>query len=109
METEGNVKGKTPAIVTYFTIFGSIIAIFLNLEEKHEFARFHTRQALALHLFLLLSLALISGFENVMIYSAFYLAYIVLWVYGFIGAIAGKKHEIPFLGPFAQQFFSKII
>ncbi len=103
------IKGKTPAIIAYLTVFGSIIAIFLNLENKYKFAQYHTRQALLLHLLFLLFGSLIAGFESIYIDTAFYITYIVLWVYGFIGAVSGKMNEIPFVGPFSQKFLNKII
>ena len=45
--------GKTTAIVAYFTLIGSLIALSMNNDPKHEFARFHTRQAFGLHIMFL--------------------------------------------------------
>ena len=50
MTTQTKPAGKTTAIVAYLTIIGAIIAITMNNEPKHEFARVHTRQAFGLHL-----------------------------------------------------------
>jgi uncharacterized membrane protein len=36
------------------------------------------------------------------------LAFFVLWVIGFIGAVQGEKKEIPLLGDKAQTMFSTI-
>lgn len=109
MKEQKTIEGKTAAITAYLTIFGSIIAIFLNLEKKYKFAQYHTRQALLLHLLFLLFGSLIAGFESIYIDTAFYITYIVLWVYGFVGVVSGKINEIPFIGSFSQKFFSKII
>lgn len=108
-EKPTKVEGKTAAIVAYFTVFGSIIAIFLNLENKHKFAQYHTRQAMLLHLLLLLIGTLIAGFQNFYIDLGMYITYLVLWFYGFLGAISGTYNEIPLVGPFAQKFLNKII
>ena len=44
-------KGKQAATVSYLTIIGTVIAIFMNQEEsKSEFASFHIRQALGIFL-----------------------------------------------------------
>ena len=44
-------KGKNTAIVSYLTIIGSIIAIFMNqYENRSEFGRFHIRQSLGIFL-----------------------------------------------------------
>lgn len=108
-EQQTKVAGKTAAIIAYFTIFGSIIAIFLNLEDKHKFAQYHTRQGMLLHLMLLLVGSLTFGFQNFYIDLGMYIAYLVLWFYGFLGAISGTYNEIPLVGPFAQKFLNKII
>ena len=43
-------QGKQTAIVSYLTIIGTIIAIFMNNETKNPFASFHIRQALGIFL-----------------------------------------------------------
>lgn len=107
--------GKTPAIVAYLTIFGTILAMFLNSETKSKFANFHIRQALGINLTLILFGILVNGFGeyfsdtmNFMVGSAFYLCYFILWIYAFIGAVSGKKTLIPLVGNFFQKFFQKL-
>ena len=48
MNPEGNAK--TSAIISYITIVGTIIAYFMNMEEKNEFASFHIRQAFGINI-----------------------------------------------------------
>lgn len=108
--------GKTAAIVAYFTIFGSILALFLNTDEnKHEFASFHIRQALGINLVFILIGVIVNGIfdflsdvQNVMVGFAFYLFYFVLWIYGFIGAVSGKKSSVPLIGNLCQNIFKTL-
>ncbi len=109
------IPGKTPAIIAYITIFGTILALFLNSETKSKFANFHIRQALGINLTLILFGVLVNGFGeyfsetmNFMIGGAFYLSYFILWIYGFIGAVSGKKTLLPIVGNFFQKFFQKL-
>lgn len=108
MENETAPEGKTTAIIAYMTILGAIIALSINSEPKHRFARFHTRQAFGLHL-LFHGFALFSSvwFNEYALYGL-YLCYIVLWVYGFLGALSDKEQEVPVLGPYFQKWFTFI-
>jgi uncharacterized membrane protein len=100
--------GKTTAIVAYFTLIGSLIALSMNNDPKHEFARFHTRQAFGLHImFLGLALFLSYAFNEYAWYGL-YILYMVLWGYGFVGALTDKKQEVPVLGPYFQKWFTFI-
>ncbi|MBZ9650581.1 DUF4870 domain-containing protein [Psychroflexus montanilacus] len=116
MKIKQERSGKTAAIVAYFTIFGSILALFLNSDEsKHEFASFHIRQAIGINLLIILFGVIINGLYdsltetlNLMIGSAFYLAYFILWIYGFIGAVSGKKTKVPLIGNLCQTLFKKL-
>lgn len=43
------IKGKQTAIISYLTLVGSVIAIFMNQDEnRSNFASFHIRQALGI-------------------------------------------------------------
>jgi uncharacterized membrane protein len=106
--TDLEKEGKTTAIVAYFTLVGAVIAIFMNIEPKDEFARFHTRQAFGLHImFLGFALFLSYAFSPYAWYGL-YALYIVLWGYGFIGALTNKKQSVPVLGAFFQKWFTFI-
>lgn len=116
MKIKKEKAGKTAAIVAYITIFGSILALFLNTDEnKHEFASFHIRQALGINLLIILFGILINGLYdsltetlNLMIGSAFYLAYFILWIYGFVGAVSYKKNKVPLIGNLCQNTFKNL-
>lgn len=105
---EEKTPGKTTAIVAYFTLLGSLIALSMNNDPKHEFARFHTRQAFGLHImFLGLALFLSYAFNEYAWYGL-YVLYLVLWGYGFVGALTDKKQSVPVLGPYFQKWFTFI-
>lgn len=108
MKNTDNLDGRTTAIVAYLTLIGALIAITMNNEPKHEFARFHTRQAFGLHI-LFHAFALFSSvwYNQYGLYGL-YLCYIVLWVYGFIAAINNRKQMVPIVGPYFQKWFTFI-
>ncbi len=100
--------GKTTAIVAYLTPLGGLIAIFMNLEPKNEFARFHIRQAFGIHLLFISFGILSSTYGSLYSASGLFLCYSVLWVFSFIGAVSEKKQLIPFLGNYFQKWFTFI-
>jgi uncharacterized membrane protein len=102
------IQGKTTAIVAYLTIVGALIAITMNLEPKHAFARFHTRQAFGLHLLFLGCALFLSVWFNKFAWYGLYAGYMALWFYGFIGALTNKEQEVPVLGAYFQKWFTFI-
>ncbi len=106
MSQNNSIPGKSSAIISYLLFFlGSIIAIFMNMEDRHDFARFHIRQSFGLHFIFIALAPLSTGFDNWMISFSLYVFYSILWLYGFIGAISGKKQMIPILGSLFQKLF----
>lgn len=101
-------EGKTTALVAYFTMIGALIAIFMNQEPKNDFARFHTRQAFGLHLIFLGFALFLSQWFNQYAWYGLYVFYLVLWGYGFLGALGNKKQSVPVLGPYFQKWFTFI-
>lgn len=100
-------KGKTNAIIAYLHIIGCIIAMVMNsdVEKKSAFASFHIRQSLGLTLLSMLLGSTISNFDSWAVTGPFYLFFIVLWTYGFVGAIQGQMNTIPLLGTLFQKLF----
>lgn len=101
-------EGKTTAIVAYFTIVGALIAISMNSEPKHAFARFHTRQAFGLHIIFIGCALFLSQWFNQYAFYGLYIFYFVLWIYGFLGALSDKEQSVPILGPYFQKWFTFI-
>ncbi len=101
-------EGKTTAIIAYFTIVGAFIAITMNLEPKHSFARFHIRQAFGLHLVFIGFALFLSVWFNQYAWYALYIFYLSLWFYGFLGALNNRQQSVPLLGTFFQKWFKFI-
>ena len=102
-------NGKNVAIISYITIIGSVIAIFMNQEENRtNFASFHIRQALGIFLTFFILGYPIGYFDNWMVTASFWVFIFVLWYYCFISCLYGETNFVPFLGPFFQKFFKNI-
>ncbi len=101
-------EGKTIAIIGYLTIIGALIALSMNMEPKNEFARFHIRQAFGTHLLFHAFALFLSVWFNEWAWYGLYVFYLVLWGYGFIGALADKKQLIPVFGEYFQKWFTFI-
>ena len=98
-------QGKQTAIVSYLTIIGTIIAIFMNNETKNSFASFHIRQALGIFITFFLLGYPIGYFDNWMVSASFWIFIFILWIYGFINCLNGEMKIVPFLGEIYQKLF----
>mgnify|MGYP000232897060 CR=1 FL=1 len=101
-------KGRKNAIISYITIFGTIIAYYLNNDNKSNFASFHIRQALGLWLTFFALGYIIGSFNSWLITSSFYLFFAVLFIYGFSNAIGRKAQEVPLVGALYQKIFANL-
>ena len=108
MEENTSIEGKTTAIVAYLTIVGALIALSMNAEPKYRFTRFHTRQAFGLHIIFIGFALLNSQWGNEYGFYGLYIFYIILWFYGFLGALSNKEQEVPLLGSYFQKWFTFI-
>ncbi|NNC50196.1 MAG: hypothetical protein HKO01_06640 [Flaviramulus sp.] len=110
MTQEDIEKGRNNAIISYFTIFGVIIAYFLNNEDhkKSAFASFHIRQSLGLWLTFWALGYIIGSFDSWLVTSSFYIFFAVLFIYGFINAIGRKTQSVPLVGAFYQKLFANL-
>ncbi|MEW5675924.1 hypothetical protein ABGT15_06385 [Flavobacterium enshiense] len=108
MENNTVQQGKTTAIISYLTILGSIIAIFMNLESKNTFAGFHIRQAFGINITFYILAYFVRNFDSWMVSGPFYICFVVLWIYGFIGAVQGEMKTIPLLGEQFQKWFKNL-
>ena len=108
MENLTYKEGRTTAIISYITFVGTIIAIFMNLEPKNDFARFHIRQALGINILYFLLVYSVSLLNSFYASFAFWIFVFVLWIYGFLGAVQLRKTVIPFFGNLFQKWFTFI-
>lgn len=108
MDKETIDEGQGYAIISYITIFGTIIAYFLNNSKKNEFANFHIRQALGLWLLFFALGYIVSIFDNWFLTFAFWIFFGILFIYGFINAVAGNPQTVPILGNFFQKIFASL-
>lgn len=128
MEPNNNISttdnGKNVGIISYITIIGWLIAYFgMHQNNKTELGSYQLRQTLLLHIVSFLvswilgmifaAIFFSSGFATgwfsiVAINWIIRIAFIVLWLIGFIGAINGEKKPIPLIGEKAQTLFSGI-
>lgn len=98
-------QGKQIAWISYITIVGTIIAIFMNNETKNSFASFHIRQALGIFLTFFLLGYPIGYFDSWMVSASFWTFIFILWLFGFMNALSGGQKPVPFLGEFYQNVF----
>ncbi|MCL6266084.1 hypothetical protein [Flagellimonas myxillae] len=105
-----NKPGRSTAIISYFTIIGGLIAITRNMEPKHDFARFHARQAFGIHLIYhsVATYLNLSEIENLVAWGTLWGVYLVSILIGLTGAIANKERFLPLLGSHFQKWFTFI-
>lgn len=108
MENTSNKNKDIFAIVAYVTLIGTLIAFFMNREERNPLVSFHVRQALGLWLLQMILGYFIGAFDSWMISTSFWIFFIVLFLYGIMGAVGKKMNEVPVLGPFFQKLFASI-
>lgn len=101
-------EGKTLGLVAYLTLFGTLIAFYMNQEKRNSFTSFHIRQALGLGLLYILIATVVSSFNSMAISMSFWICFSVLFLYGIFGAITGKMNKIPLLGDLFQNVFKSI-
>lgn len=98
-------SGKTVAIVSYLTIFGLIIAYFMNDKPKSSYGYFHIRQSLGLWATFFVINLVISQFDHWGITIGWYIFFWILFFYSFFMALTGKQTPTPLLGDFYQKLF----
>ena len=101
-------EARKTAIVAYLSIIGTVIAMFMNTDPKREFASFHIRQALGLNLGFYILAYFVGYFDSWMVTTAFYVFFIVLWIYGFSSAVRYHAVEIPIVGRYFQDWFKNL-
>ena len=101
------VQDKTVAILSYLTIIGFIVAIFMHQSHKTELGAFHLRQVLGL---VVTGIAAgICGAVPILGWIVWFfavLALFVLWVIGLLSAVRGDMQPVPLVGEHYQRWFA---
>lgn len=100
------IPGKITAVLSYCTVVGSLLALLSNLKSKHKFARFHIRQALGINLLMVIGAVPAFDTGSKWLEGGFWVVMLILWAFGFFGAVQDKEMSIPVLGPLFQRLFS---
>lgn len=108
MQSDYEKQGKTAAVVAYITIVGTIIAFFMNNDDKNQFASFHIRQALGLWIMFYLLIAIAGMFGSLFIHVGFWSFCIILIIYGLLQATKEEQKPVPIVGPYFQEWFTFI-
>lgn len=93
---------KIVSVLSYITIVGWAVAMFLYGDHKSSFARFHLRQSLGL----ILTGAMLAFIPLIGWLLA--LGVIVAWCIGLFHAINGQRRMLPVVGKFYQTYFDFI-
>ncbi|CAL2104523.1 conserved membrane protein of unknown function [Tenacibaculum sp. 190130A14a] len=101
--------GKTLAIVSYFTIIGWLIALFLNKDKDNYFTKFHLRQALGIHLILIINKYIpriyILFLDTKSIITIIGIALLVI---GIVYASKEEEKPLPIVGEYFQDWFKSL-
>ena len=101
-------SGKSSAIISYFYLLGVLIAYFTNSDKKSQFAYFHIRQSLGLWLSFMALGYPIGYFDSWQITGSFWMAFGILFIYGFSTALSGNMIPVPLVGNLYQTAFKNI-
>jgi uncharacterized membrane protein len=108
MENQTAKDGKVAAIISHFTIFGTIIAFLINGNKKNSFASFHIRQMMGLNLFYLINHWIVYPYLGKNAGWIVGVGLFVLWIISFMGVMKEEKKLVPFVGEKFQDWFKGI-
>ena len=101
-------EGRTNAIISHFTIIGTIIAFLLNNNKKNSFTSFYIRQMIGLHLLSFLNRWLTKQYLSGWISSVIGIIIFLFWLVSFISAINNNEKVVPYIGEKFQEWFKGI-
>lgn len=96
--------GKNIAIIAYITFIGTIIAYIMNIDHKHDFAKFHIKNMFGLILLLFVS-QVTQASVNLLLGEILFVFAFFLWAYSIIMAITNQKKGVPFVDEKFQEWF----
>jgi uncharacterized membrane protein len=108
MENHTVNEGKTAAIISYISVFGTIIAFIMNYNKRNSFTSFHIRQMIGLVLLLMIDKYIVYDFLGTTASYFTFILIVILWVIGFMGALKGEEKLVPYVGKQFQTWFQNI-
>ena len=99
---------KSTAFISYLGVIGLLIAYLNNKQLKSDFVSFHIRQSLGLCIGFFMLGYPVGNFDNWTVTLAFWIAFIVLNIYGIATDLAGSITAAPLFGIFFQKIFKNI-
>ena len=84
MENYTVKEGKTAAIISYISVFGTIIAFIMNYNKRNSFTSFHIRQMIGLVLLAMIIKYIVYDFLGSTVSYFTFILIAILWVIGFI-------------------------
>jgi uncharacterized membrane protein len=108
MDKQTVQEGRAYAFIAYLTLFGTLIAFFMNRDRRNDFTSFHIRQALGLGLSYLVIGYMISQFNSLSFSIVFWIVFFGLYVFGIVSALTGKATPIPLVGAYFQKIFKSV-
>ena len=101
------VEDKTVAILSYLTIIGFIVAIFMYQNQKTRLGAFHLRQVLGIVVTGLAgSVCMVVPILGWIVWFFVAIVLFVLWVMGLLSAVRGDMRPVPLLGEHYQRWFA---
>jgi len=107
--TAAATEDKTVAVLSYLTIIGFIVAIFMHQNQKTELGAFHLRQVLGM---VVTGIAgSVCGMVPILGWIVWFFVVLVLfvfWILGLLSAIKGEMRPVPLLGEHYQRWFAGV-
>jgi uncharacterized membrane protein len=99
---------KVNAMISHFTIIGTIVALLMNNEKKNLFVSFYTRQTLGLFLCFHLGGYFIGYFDSWIASTAYWAFFAILWLISFASLMNDEMKLVPVLGEHFQKWFKNL-
>jgi hypothetical protein len=102
------MDAKTKAIISHIPVFGWVIALVTNMNQKEEYASYYIRQNLGLMLaWIVVSIFMKFPVINWITWIG-YLIVGVFWLMSLIWAITDVMKPVPFVGDKFQEWFKSL-
>lgn len=102
--TDTGIKANVAALLCYLLGFVTGL-IFLLIEKKNKFVRFHALQSIATFglIFVAQWVVAFVPILGIMVSGLLSIAAVVLWIVLMVKAYQGEKYKLPWLGEIAEK------